>query len=126
MNKWIAEFDLEDGDTMPEHMDLEYKGARIDFHCRPLEQEPTTKNDLGVDLVSRAEVLKLMKDNWHTHDGNWAMQESMDDIRALPSVYPKSDKPILCKDCRHNGSFDTDCPIKWDKKDDDFCSFAET
>ena len=40
MSKWIAEFDLEDGDTMPEHMDLEYKGAKIDFHCRPLEQEP--------------------------------------------------------------------------------------
>ena len=36
MAKWIAEFDLEDGDTMPEHMELEYKGAKIDFHCRPL------------------------------------------------------------------------------------------
>ena len=36
MSKWIAEFDLEDGDTMPEHMDLEYKGAKIDFHCRPM------------------------------------------------------------------------------------------
>ena len=36
MNKWIAEFDLEDGDTMPEHMDLNYKGAHIDFHCRPM------------------------------------------------------------------------------------------
>lgn len=36
MNKWIAEFDLEDGDTMPEHMDLHYKGAKIDFHCRPM------------------------------------------------------------------------------------------
>lgn len=34
MSKWIAEFDLEDGDTMPEHMDLEYKGVKIDFHCR--------------------------------------------------------------------------------------------
>ena len=44
------------------------------------------------DCISRAEVLKLMKDNWHTHNGDWAMQESMDDIRALPSVYPKSDK----------------------------------
>lgn len=44
-------------------------------------------NDLAVeDCVSRAEVLKLMKDNWHTHNGDWAMQESMDDIRALPSV----------------------------------------
>ena len=47
MGKWIAEFDLEDGDIMPEHMDLEYKNAKIDFHCRPLEQEPTTKNDLA-------------------------------------------------------------------------------
>jgi hypothetical protein len=37
MSKWIAEFDLEDGDTMPEHMDLQYKGARLDFHCRPKE-----------------------------------------------------------------------------------------
>ena len=36
MSKWIAEFDLEDGDTMPEHMDLEYMGARLDFHCRPM------------------------------------------------------------------------------------------
>ena len=36
MNKWIAEFELEDGDTMPEHMDLTYMGAKIDFHCRPM------------------------------------------------------------------------------------------
>ena len=41
------------------------------------------------DCISRAEVLKLMKDNWHTHNGDWAMQESMDDIRALPSVTPQ-------------------------------------
>ncbi len=53
-----------------------------------LEYETTTKNDLGVDCISRAEVLKLMQDNWHTHNGDWAMQESMDDIRALPSVTP--------------------------------------
>lgn len=36
MNKWIAEFDLEEGDTMPEHMDLNYMGAHIDFNCRPM------------------------------------------------------------------------------------------
>jgi len=57
-----------------------------------LEQEPTTKNDLGVDCISRADVLKLMQDNWHTHNGDWAMQESMDDIRALPSVTPQEPK----------------------------------
>ena len=33
---------------------------------------------------------------------------------------------IKCKNCRHNGSFDTDCPIIWDKTDDDYCSFAES
>lgn len=60
-----------------------------------LEQEPTTKNNLGVDLVSRADVLKLMQDNWHAHNGDWAMQESIDAIRELPSVTPQ--EPILGK-----------------------------
>lgn len=65
----------------------------LQYVIEKLEQEPTTKNDLAVDAVSRAEVLKLMQDNWHTHNGDWAMQESMDDIRALPSV--TSREPIL-------------------------------
>ena len=70
-----------------------YLGQAIDMAIKALEQEPTTKNDLGVeDCVSRAEVLKLMKDNWHTHNGDWAMQESMDDIRALPSMTPQEPK----------------------------------
>ena len=60
------------------------------------KQEPTTKNDLGVDCISRADVLKLMQDNWHTHNGDWAMQESMDDIRAMPSVTPQEPfKPMV-------------------------------
>ena len=96
MGKWIAEFDLEDGDTMPEHMDLEYKGGRIDFHCRPLEQEPTTKNDLGADAVSRQAVLDLMMQKWgENFSGDDAMQESIDAIRELPSVTPQ--EPILNK-----------------------------
>lgn len=47
---------------------------------------------MTIDCVSRAEVLKLMQDNWRTHNGDWAMQESMDDIRALPSVTPQPRK----------------------------------
>ena len=39
MSKWIAEFELEDGDSMPEHMDLNYNGVRLDFHCKPYEAE---------------------------------------------------------------------------------------
>ena len=63
MSKWIAEFELEDGDTMPEHMDLEYKGAKIDFHCRP--KEPI------LDKI-RAEI-KDNRDEWigGGHDAEW-------------------------------------------------------
>lgn len=38
---------------------------------------------------------------------------------------------VRCKDCRHNGSFDTDCPFGWrDERfnlpdDIDFCSYGE-
>lgn len=56
MNKWIAEFELEDGDTMLEHMDLEYKGAKIDFHCKPLQQEPCD------DCISRQSAIEAVRD----------------------------------------------------------------
>ena len=72
------------------------------------------KNNLGVDLISRVDVLKIMQDNWHTHNGDWAMQESMDNIRALPSVTPQEprkghwkdipkykDIAWLCSECEH-------------------------
>ena len=68
--------------------------GEIVANSTPLEQEPTTKNDLVVDCISRADVLKLMQDNWHTHNGDWAMQESMDDIRALPSATPQEPRWI--------------------------------
>jgi hypothetical protein len=63
-------------------------------NCSEIPTSSTTKNDLAVDAVSRADVLKLMQDNWHTHNGDWAMQESMDDIRALPSVTPQEPRWI--------------------------------
>lgn len=87
MSKWIAEFELEDGDTMPEHMDLNYKGARIDFHCKPLEQPSTTKNDLGVDCISRKAVLDLLED---TNNG-WIINE----VLQLPSVTPNKTQRAL-------------------------------
>ena len=46
MSKWIAEFDLEDGDKMPEHMDLNYMGVKIDFHCRPMWIPVTEETEL--------------------------------------------------------------------------------
>lgn len=71
MSKWIAEFDLEDGDTMPEHMDLEYKGAKIDFHCRPMwipcsERLPEVRQ--WVLCQCRAGIMDVLR---LTADGSW-------------------------------------------------------
>lgn len=41
-------------------------------------------------------------------------------IKQMPSAQPEI---IKCEDCRHNGSFDTDCPIDWNGKE--YCNFAE-
>ena len=78
MSKWIAEFELEDGDTMPEHMNLEYKGARIDFHCKPLEQEPV------IDQI-RAEIMQLdiFYDNDHFSSNKDAMFKCNDILQIL-------------------------------------------
>ena len=48
-----------------------------------LEQEPTTKNGLGVDAVSREEVL------WLVADDNLSMGQVVKGIHALPSVTPQ-------------------------------------
>lgn len=62
MSKWIAEFDLEDGDTMPEHMDLEYKGAKIDFHCRP--KLPKEYTDVTAVWTNK-EWTDFLSEKWH-------------------------------------------------------------
>lgn len=47
------------------------------------------------------------------------------------SVVVERTELVRCKDCRHNGSFDTDCPFGWrDERfnlpnDMDFCSYGE-
>ena len=52
MNKWIAEFELEDGDSMPEHMDLYFMGARLDFHCKPVSDcIPIPKDATNGDVI---------------------------------------------------------------------------
>lgn len=73
MNKWVAEFELEDGDTMPEHMDLEYKGAKLDFHCRPMwipinEGLPKDESRVEVTLYSPARRRKVVRNGVFNRD----------------------------------------------------------
>ena len=66
-----------------------------------LEQEPTTKNDLGVDCISRQAVIDLMMQKWgENFSGDDAMQESIDAIRVMPSVTPQEPKTGHCRDCK--------------------------
>ncbi|MBR2555332.1 MAG: hypothetical protein IKE94_10760 [Aeriscardovia sp.] len=48
--------------------------------------EPTTKNDLGVDCISRDDVRDVMQELWGTSG------ELMDRLMALPSVTPQEPK----------------------------------
>ena len=56
------------------------------------DKEPTTKNNLGVDCISRADVLRIMRVNQFIHDGEWAMKWSMNEIKDLPSVTSQEPK----------------------------------
>lgn len=83
MNKWIAEFDLEDGDTMPEHMDLNYKGVKIDFHCKPLEKEPCE------DAVSREEVWGMITSGKYPNENDEQfMDRLVEELEDMPPVAP--------------------------------------
>lgn len=59
-----------------------------------LEQEPTTKNDLGVDAISRAEMLKY-QEYLHGKMSNEENHKLWKFIKNLPSVTPQ--EPILDK-----------------------------
>lgn len=106
--------------------------AALEMAIKALEQEPTPNASYCKleDCISRKAVLKLMKDNWHTHNGDWAMQESMDDIRVLPSVTPqerkghwvKTPKAVMgegymwyCDKCEHQVYQDSSKPYPSEK-----------
>ena len=72
------------------------------------------------DLISRRSAIDAMISEFKRV--STTAIRAKDVLEKLPSAEPEI---ILCADCRHNGSFDTDCPIKWGKTDSDFCSFAE-
>ena len=69
------------------HSGCKYREA-LDAAVEALEQEPTTKNDLGVDAVSREEVLDLIADY------DLSMGQVVKGIHALPSVTPQEPRWI--------------------------------
>ena len=60
----------------------------LDMAIKALEQEPTTKNDLGVDCISRFEVTEII-------NAEWDKDSMLDRVDALPSVTPQ--EPIIDK-----------------------------
>ena len=79
------------------------------------------------DLIDRQAAIDALLKEVRLVDGYYVENDEVIDkddaieaIRLLPSAQPEI---IRCKDCMHNGSYDTDCPISWNGKE--YCSFAE-
>lgn len=75
------------------------------------------------DLIDRNAAIQICNDAenfWEGLSGVTGIHSVRSEISKLPSV---PSEIIRCKDCMHNGSFDTDCPIDWNGKE--YCSFAE-
>ena len=62
-----------------------------------------------------AHELQISVDGYHMY--NQAINNYCAEIADLTEAI------VRCKDCMHNGSFDTDCPIYWPGKE--FCNFGE-
>ena len=87
-------------------------------------QEPTTKNDLGVDCISRQAVLDLMIQKWgENFSGDSAMQESIDAIRVLPSVTPQEPKTghWISKPHIYGVAFCSECDFELRVNDTNYC-----
>ena len=59
----------------------------LDMAIEALEQEPTTKNDLAVDCISRKSVITIIQNHW------WNCRDIDKLVNDLPSVTPQ--EPIL-------------------------------
>ena len=79
----------------------------------------TTKNDLGVDCISREQALRELKESAE-HHANDSREEALlrrdrDIIRALPSVTPQEPQTFKwCTDCKEYDQ-DEHCCHRWSK-----------
>jgi hypothetical protein len=76
-----------------------------------------------VDLIDKQAAIDAVENAFdrETILNRFMRKIAISAIRLLPSAGPEI---VMCEDCRHNGSFDTDCPIKWAGKE--YCSFGES
>ena len=81
------------------------------------------------DITDEQAIGHLQASGWmQSHDKQMyemGLKERLaDDSDRYDALLPSSQPEIIrCKDCMHNGSYDTDCPIDWNGKE--YCSFAE-
>ena len=59
-----------------------------------------------------------------TRNRKYVFRSAINVIRGnLKNFPPAQPEIIMCRECIHNGSYDTDCPIDWNGKE--YCSYAE-
>ena len=104
-----------DSGLLVEAMDMAISSLETD-EAYQLEYERTTKNDLGVEYISRQAVIDLMMQKWgENFSGDDAMQESIDAIRELPSVTPQEPQTFKwCTDCKEYDQ-EKHCCHRWSK-----------
>lgn len=65
------------------------KGKIIEWEYRPLEQEPTTKNDLGVDYIPRIEVIDYLCKHCPDDGECFKDCDEIKHLRNMSSVTPQ-------------------------------------
>ena len=99
--------------------EIRYYCADSEEIIKALEQEPTPKNNLAVDCISREQALRELKESAE-HHANDSREEVLlrrdrDIIKALPSVTPQEQQTFKwCTDCKEYDQ-EKHCCHRWSK-----------
>ena len=88
MKKWLSETNYENlGESDAEEFEKDFNEI-CDLAIKALEQEPTTKNDLGVACISRDSAIKALDYDIKSFEFKSGASEYMDDIvKLLNTIY---------------------------------------
>jgi len=93
------------------------KSCAIHSIIEELEQEPTTKNDLGVDCISREDALMCLTGMFENreYEPSELIKIFARRIKTLPSVTPQEPQDFKwCTDCREHDQ-EKHCCHRWSK-----------